>query len=435
MEIIKPEADKVVINNMQLTIRSVDRTFKDIAHWWNALQQAESVYYPNRSELYDIYETVMLDGHLTGVIENQRIKNVINKTIYFKKGDKKVDELNALIETDKFKELRRQRMMKYFYGLQGWEFIPGPEFDFKNIPIKHINLQKKMITTEQWGTEGISYEGVWNIIVIGKENDFGLLLKCCPYVIWKKGNMGDWAQYIQDFGSPMIIFTYDAHDIKTKVELDEIMKSIGNSTRLQLPKQAGLEIKDGKTSNGDGKLQDTMRNACNAELSVLILGATETVVSSKSSGYAQSETHSKTINEVLQDDMDDELRFLNSPQFLDILKSYGYPVTGGRFCHEQDMDTERLKADMEIDKSLDQLGVPLSDDYFYEKYNRPKPDNYDELKQKKEEEKKNRNSFFENNNNSGNGNNNNNNNPPNQFSKIKQKSWLKNLLAFFVEAR
>ena len=74
-----PEKE-IIIN--ELNIRSVDRSRKDISTWRGALLSAESVYYPNRSRLYDLYEDVILDGHLSGVIA-KRIDAVLNKELSF----------------------------------------------------------------------------------------------------------------------------------------------------------------------------------------------------------------------------------------------------------------------------------------------------------------------------------------------------------------
>lgn len=87
--------------------------------------------------------------------------------------------------------------------------------------------------------------------------------------------------------------------------------------------------------------------------------------------------------------MKDVLDVLNSQQFINILASYGFNVAGGRFEYEIVADPEALKAEVEIDRFLvSDVKLPLSDDYFYEKYGRPKPDNYDELVKQLEEKEK-----------------------------------------------
>lgn len=236
-----------------------------------------------------------------------------------------------------------------------------------------------MITAEQNDQAGFMYDGVWNIWVIGDQEDLGLLLKCTPYVIWKKANMGDWSQYIEIFGQPVIVTKYDAHDEKTKIDLDAMMREAGGSLRLSIPTQANFEMHDGKTANANGDLQDKFRNACNDEMSVIVLGVTETTTSSSRSGYAQSQTHSKQQLEIVKSDLIDVINLLNSDQFLNIIKSYGYPVEGGKFKFEKVADPVEEMLSLQVDQAFSKV-APLGDDYFYEKYNRPKPANYTELK-------------------------------------------------------
>lgn len=387
LEIIKPEDNKIIINNMPIYIRSIDRTMKAVGDWWTAMQQAESVYYPIRAELYDILSTVEIDGHLSGVID-KRVRGIVNKKLYFKRNDKKVDALDELANNEVFKEMRKERCRYITHGLYGMEFIPGSVFAFKKIPIKHINVSSRLITTEQWGYEGFSYEGVWNIVVKGEPGYFGLLNKCAPYALWKKGVMGDWAQFIEIFGQPFIMFLYNGYDEKTKKELDEALTKMGSGTKMQLPKEIEPKVFDGKQSNGDGSLQDKFRYACNEEMSVIILGVTETTTSSKNSGYAQSSVHLQEQDEVTIDDMSDELSFINSPEMMAIFKSYGYPVAGGQWVYEDEVDLDNLKKKVDIVVEVAKI-APVSDDYLYEITNIPKPDNYDELKKKMEEQKQN----------------------------------------------
>jgi len=376
----------IVINNLQVRLLSVDRTAKDIKSWKDALQSAERIFLPNRSDLYDLYSTVILDGHLTGIIE-KRISTVLNKVLYFEKEEKKDDDFDQLIESAKFRDLLCEILLRKFWGLSGFEFIPGEIFDFNIIPRKHIKPDLKMITQDQWSNTGIIYDGVWNLWVLGNVNDLGLLLKCSPYAIWKKGNMADWAQYIEIFGQPVIITKYDAYDIKTKLELDEVMKNAGSSLRLQIPNQANFEMLDGKQSNGNGDLQNQFRKACNDEMSIVVLGNTESTDSSDSSGFAQSKVHSKQQLEIIKTDMVDVLNAINSAQFTEILKTYGYRVEGGRFCFKKELDVTELQQRSQIDSTLAKV-IPIDDNYFYETYGIPKPDNYDELKTKMEEQRK-----------------------------------------------
>ena len=384
---IKKEAAKekepIIIN--ELIVRSADRTPKDISDWKNALQYAESIYNPNRTNLYDLYDSISLDGHLTGII-GKRIDAVLNKTLRFVVNGKKIDEMDDTIESDVFRNIIKQIMQKHLWGLSGMEFIPGPKLAFEEVPRKHIKPELKIIAKEQSGQDGFNYDGVSNLWVLGNKKDLGLLLKCVPYALMKRGNMADWAQYIELFGQPVRIVKYDAYDTKTKMELKKVLDTSGSSLALMIPKQADFSMVDGKQSNGDGKLQESFKKACDDEMSVIILGNTETTTSSRSSGYAQSREHSKQQIQVTKSDLKDIINHLNSPHFLNILASYGLPVKGGKFEFEKEIDLEELKQKKDIDIAISKK-VPVSDDYWYKTYGIPKPDDYGELKAKMEERK------------------------------------------------
>ncbi len=399
----KGEEKAIVVNT--LNIISVDRTSKDIRNWRDAHRSAEAIYHPNRTRLLDLYKDVDLDGHLTGIVQ-KRIDAVLNKHLYFEKQEEettdladkkpkdkkkksntgKVDEVDALIETAAFRDLVTLIMERKFWGLSGAEFIPGKDFKFIPIPRKHIKPKWRIISKEQTGEEGYSYDEMWNLWVLGDENDLGLFLKCAPYAIWKKGDMADWAQYVEIFGQPMRVVKYDANDLKTKEELQKMLNEAGSALTMLIPKQAEFTVEDGKTSNGTGELQERFKNACNSEMSIIILGNTETTTSSKSSGYAQSKEHGKQQLEITKSDLAYVANTLNDPKLINIFKSYGFPVTGGRFVFEKEADVDELSTKKDVDLAISGK-VPIDDDYWYDTYGIPKPDNYDELKDQMESER------------------------------------------------
>lgn len=381
------EQKSIVFNH--IVVQSVDRTPKDMKDYVQAMETAEQVYYPNRTLLYDLYSRIDLDGHLTGIWRNKRIKQVKNKKIRYVKDKIEVEGFDKLINSLAFRNLIGLIMESQSHGISGVEFIPGPEFTYLPIPRKHINTHERVIMRNQYDNTGIPYTNLWNIFIVGDEKDLGFYLKCAPYVLWKQGNFGDWAEFVQIFGHPVRIFTYDVYDQKSKQEALDLSKNAGSGTSMIIPKQLDFKMEDGKTSNANGDLQDKLRNACNEELSVIVLANTETTKSSKSSGYAQAQVHSNEQDEVIIDDISYVLSWINTPQFQAILKSYNYPVVeGGEFEEEEPADLDKQKSEIEIDKFLlETAKLPLGDDYFYTKYNRPKPSNYNELKKKQEQQK------------------------------------------------
>lgn len=371
---------------LKLEMRSADRSEKDVGKFRRAQVSAERIHHPNRTELYDIYDDAMLDLHLSGIID-KRIDAILNKSMYFRKSDNRDETFDELVESDVFREITRQIMLKKIWGLSGMQFIIGKQVAFDEVPRKHIKPDLGLITYEQSGSDGFDYLNDPFIWVLGGRNDYGLLLKCAAYVIWKRGNWADWAQFIEIFGMPVRIMTYNMHDPQSKIEAKKALQESGSALELLVPEGVTYDMKDGKQGNANGELQDKFRRAINDELSVCILGNTETTTSSKSSGYAQSKEHAKQQFEVTKSDMVYLLNQLNSPKFLSILKSYGYAVEGGKFEFERELDMQAVKEQMVIISMAKKLGTPVDDDFIYDVTGIPKPKNYDELKQQQEEER------------------------------------------------
>jgi hypothetical protein len=361
------KTDSVIVN--ELIIRSVDRSKKDILTWRSALVNAESVYYPNRCRLYDLYADVVLDGHLSGVIA-KRIDSVLNKELHFEANGARINEMDTLVNSLCFRGIMRTIMETQLWGISGIEFIPGAGMQYELIPRKHIKPELGIIAFDQLGIDGIPYAGLENIWVLGGEKDLGLLLKCAPYSLYKRGGLSDWAQFIELFGQPVRVIKYDSYDEQTKVELRKILDESGSSLSIMIPRQADFEIKDGKQSNGDGNLQLSFIKALNEEMSITILGNTETTTSSYSTGYAQSKVHLEQQYEITRSDIIYTAAMLNSPKFLGILQSYGYPVANGSFVFSKDMDIDYLQARIAVDKEVAQL-VPVPDSYWYDTYGIP----------------------------------------------------------------
>ncbi len=358
-----PQQD-IIVN--ELNVRSADRCKKDILYWRGALVSAESVYYPNRTRLYDLYEDIILDGHLSGVIA-KRIDAVLNKDIYFETGGVKNHELDELTGSLAFRNIVRTIMETQLWGISGIEFIPGPTLAYEKIPRKHIKPDTGIIAFEQTGGEGIPYAGMPNIWIMGDPKDFGLLLRCAPYSLYKRGGLSDWAQFIELFGQPVRIIKYDSYDEQTKAELRKVLDESGSSLSLMIPRQADFEIMDGKHANSDGDLQLSFIRALNDEMSIIILGNTETTTSSHSTGYAQSKVHLEQQQQISHSDIIYTQAMLNTPLFLSVLRGYGYPVDNGRFVFAKETDIDYLKTRIAIDKEVAGM-VTIPHSYWYDTY-------------------------------------------------------------------
>ena len=379
------DGQKADVKVIDLRLVAPDRNRKDVGKLKAAIERAESITLPNRYKLMDLYhDVVTIDGHLDGILE-KRTKSVTNKRLRFlNKDGKKVDEFDALIKSGKFKRLLEIFMERIYYGCAATEFVVGAKFDFREIDRRHIRPEAREIAISQFDIKGVSVSEFPMVWLMGEPYELGKLLRCSMYALYKRSGFGDFAQYVEIFGQPVRVVKYDAYDKKTQEDLRKALDETGSSLVMMIPKQADFEMLDGKTSNGTGELQERLINCCNQEMSVAILGNSETTTSSKSSGYAQAEVHADQQMEITIDDMHYVEDMLNSEYFFGILASYGYHVEGGHFEFERPKNLYELQARLNIDTQLAQR-IPISDDYFYETYEIPKPDNYDQMKQEQEE--------------------------------------------------
>lgn len=387
MEMVQTEnKDKQQLVIQEIKQVNVDRTPKDIQTWRDSLKAAESVYYPNRSRLLDLYADVWLDGHLTGVWE-KRASDATGKEIRFVDADgkevelKRNGDLTELLDTEEWDNLLNLIIDSKLWGLSGVEFIPGYEFKYNIIPRKHILIEKEEIKINQNDQSGTLYNNNPFVWVIGNAANLGLMLKCSFYALIKKGNFSDWAQYSEIFGQPIRVIKYDAYDDKTRIQLKQVLDESGSSLALMIPKQTEFEIMDGKTSNGDGSLQEKLKNACNNEMSVIILGNTETTGNDNGGSNAKAKEQSKQQSKINQKDIKFLISQLNDNKFLSILASYGFNVKGGRFTIQKEQDPYQTQAIVATIKTVRESGTPVSDDYVYQVSGIPKPDNYDQLKE------------------------------------------------------
>lgn len=378
----------ITISMQELILQNVDRTRADLRKWWRKLQIAEQISYPKRSGLYDLYERSKLDGHLSGVVE-KRVTAVLNKKLHYEVNGKRIEVVDEFINSAKFRLMMRKLWEKKMWGISGLDFIVGENIDFTEIPRKHIKPESTIITREQDGDEGLDYSKEPFVFVVEDVERFGLMLKSVPYTILKSGSLSDLAQYIELYGQPIRKGTYPAGDPELKAELGSALKESGASLSVLLPEGTSVEIIGDHVTAGNGQVHDVMFKQCNNELSILWLGNVETTGSDNGGSNAKSKVHSDQQKEIIKSDMLDMQDMLSDFKLQTILKSYGIPLQPGvgRFIFEKEFDLEMLKNRKDIDIALSGK-IPISDDYFYETYGIPKPDNYDELKAQMEEERK-----------------------------------------------
>ncbi|SEW02056.1 Protein of unknown function [Chitinophaga sp. YR573] len=374
----------LIIQN--LIIRPVVRSTQDITTWTNAIKNAEALN-PIRVPLYDLYESLLLDGTLKRLIAKRILGVTKTRLLFLDKSGKEDEVMKALISKKAFRDLRKERLKQIMWGITVVELSRKATGELKvfSVPRKHIKPKIGKIVWEQYGQDGIDYRTSpfdKYTCEFGESDDLGLLMSAAQYVIYKRGAFGDWSQYAEIFGMPFREARYDGYNAAVRAQLEQALDAAGSASYAILPKDVEFKLHESTNTANSSELYDSLRRACNEELCILILGQTETTTSSKSSGYAQSQTHAGVEEALNLDDREEELADLNET-VLPILANLGYPVLGGKFVHEEVTEQVPKKDKVDIVVKLKTVvKLPMSDDYLYEEFNIPKPDNYDELKAK-----------------------------------------------------
>lgn len=372
-----------------IVISTTQRQSQDIGKWRSALQSAEAIV-QSIVPLYDLYDDILLDPVLSSLIEKRILGVTRNELLFVDKEGNEVEDVMKFLKLRNFRELRKEIQQYRFWGRGVIELIyQNNQFRFYAPPKKHIKLKEGRVTYNQYGVDGIDYRlPPYNktIFELGRYNDFGLLLKAAPYVIYKRGGFGDWANFAEIFGLPFREARYDGYNQVVQQQLETALQNMGSSGYAILPRESELKLHESRNPQGSSELFDMLRQACNQELSVLILGQTETTTKTQGKLGGNDDTHEHTEDMINKSDMEDELAIMNE-LVKPILANLGIPVNDGEFIHRE--EDEKLSVKDKVDmfvKLKNEYKLPMDDDHVYEQTGVPKPADYNAQKQKQEQQ-------------------------------------------------
>lgn len=391
-------AQSIVLGKLEQ--QAVMRRAQDIETWRRALRIAETIGNQNRVPLYDLYDDILLDGRLEALLGKRRT-NVTNKhvAIHNDKGEPMGDLLQHF-QTPWFRDLKGHIIDSIFWGHSLIELITdrGKVVGAELVPRKHVRPEFGDILIRQGDpSQRIAYTEPVNadyLLPVGSRDNLGLLLKAVPYIVYKRGAFGDWAQYAELFGMPFRLAKYKAYDNKTRNILEAAMRDMGSASYMVIPEEASVEIQAISGTGDNSGNYDMLRQACNEELAVLILG--QTMTTTDGSSRAQSETHFKVEEQITLDDIL-FLEFVLNWAFKQMMIRHGCPLDG---CTFRLPETEKLPKEVRLDMLLriNNEVAPIDPEYIAKEFDVPllgKPieakidkGNIENNKQKEAEKKK-----------------------------------------------
>lgn len=338
----------------------VYRITTDIKRYRDAVSWAEDIHNPQRFQLYQIYNQVVLDAHVTAAI-TQRKNLTLQKEFYVYNADgTENDEKTKLIRTKWFRDYLDLSLDSLFYGYSLIQFesiqnINGID-QFKCIelvPRIYVKPEFHIVTPDYSSQEGQDYLELPFInwcIGVGKPLDLGLLMKVAPLQIWKKNAIGAWSEYVEKFGTPIRVLKSDSSDATTQIAEQEMMQKMGTSFWAILGTDQEFDIKEFQGSDAF-QVFDMLIQRCNSEISKLIIGQTSTLDEKAFVGSA--EVHERVLQSYSWAD-EQFINGVNNYQLIPMLNALGFGLEGCYIGVESEDEfslVEQSKFDIELLKT------------------------------------------------------------------------------------
>ena len=252
--------------NPTIILQSPELFHFDIARYMASLQSASAIDFYNRTVLYDIYHSIITtDGHLSGIID-KRLSAVARERFVFQRDGKPVDEVNAQIRSPWFRKFVKDAVASKLWGFTLCQFHRDERgwITYDLIDRKHFDAVKREVMLYETDVEGVPLDAFANCLVICDDpRGLGKLATCAPYALYKRGNLGDWAQFCQIFGMPIREYTYAAGDEEARARLLNDARKQGANAVYIHPEGSSMTLHEAQGKSGTNDLYERFQANCN----------------------------------------------------------------------------------------------------------------------------------------------------------------------------
>lgn len=379
-------------HKLDIILQSPELFHFDIGSYMSSLNSATAIDMYNRARLYDMYSSAfMTDPHLIG-IHRKRLVGACRTPIEFIRNEKADDQINDLLKQPWFRRFRKEVVESEFWGFSLLQFYLNLDgsIGFDSIPRKHYDPVRQLIMRYQSDCDGAPIDAFTNTLLIGDEpRSLGVMSAVIPYVLYKRGDIGDWAQFCQIFGMPIREYTYDAGDEEARKRLIADARKQGANAVYIHPADSSLQLHESGNKSGSSDLYSNFADKCDSQMSIAILGNTLTTDAKATGTQALGTVHKQEEDEIKEEDEALILAVLNSAQMRKILANLGFNVENGEFRFIEVKNVDK-RTQLDVVTKLMEHGLPVDDDYLYDTFDIDKPAEYDAMKaeaQKKADEK------------------------------------------------
>lgn len=257
--------------------RSVSRTRQDIGDWKAALRSADSIDNPRRAQLVRLYKAILLDSLLSSQIE-LRFQPTIAAPFHILYRDEIDEELTASLSAASWVlELNRHILHKVLFGhsLVELGMAPNGSLSVTLLPRTHVVPEKGMVLLNEQDSAGVLYRdtreyGSW-LLEFGTPDDYGLLNKTVPHVLFKRFAQSCWSELCEIYGIPPRYIKTNTQDDAMMGRAESMMRDMGAAAWFIIDQEEEFNFAKGADTNGD--VYKNLISLCNNEISLLVSGA------------------------------------------------------------------------------------------------------------------------------------------------------------------
>lgn len=351
-----------------ITKMQMYRFERDMENYRYALQAAESIYSPDRRQLYEVYNDVVMDTHLSSVMESRKIK-ALSQSFKITRGGKDDEDATEIFKQKWFQDFLElaQESVHYGYSLINIDgIVDGEVAGVSLVPRAHVKPATHLIVKNPGDVQGLDYleKPLSNWMVgVGKTNDLGVLARVAPLVLLKKNALANWAQFCHLFGMPVRIGKTETSDADRVNSMYRMLQEMSSAAFAVLDKDD--EVTFAEAVKADGKVFESFLRWIDEQISKAVFG--QTMMSDNGSSRSQSEVHERLSNDYCDFDLKN-ITYVVNDQLIPLLIGLGFDLTNCTFSFYDEEDTTAL-FDMTV--KLLQSGYEVEDAWVMEKFNIP----------------------------------------------------------------
>lgn len=359
----KPKPDELFMRvknngatNEPISTEIVPNSFKANQYYladWQKAVAAATAEDPIFETLYDLYDNVMIDLHVSTLMEARILPVQRAAFKIMNKASKKTnDDLTTILDANWFEDFIEYAIQSRFYGHSLIELTQLKELDnspyITLIPRQNVNPLKKLIYLERGDSDENAYSYIDVLspfyIPVGKDDHLGFLFKITPVVLAKKYALATWDEFNEKMIIPFRSIKTPSRDKKRHQLLGEILKNMGSAGWAVLNDSEMIELTEMSNENAY-KAFDTLIQRLEDSLTRYILGQTATTKQDTTGTYGSLQI----LNDIAQNRHETDKTFIRrlvQNELIPRLILFGHNYTGHKIVWD---NTIELTANEKID--------------------------------------------------------------------------------------